>query len=392
MSAEATRICVRRSERRLSAVNRDAKVSARHLFNFDDLAYEEKDAADDDAPPTAAFRSLMVLNEDWVLPGGGMAEHGHTDAEIFSVVLRGGLRHCDNLGTKSETIKAGDVQFTSAGTGVRHSEMNDDDGRAGRMSGSSNSGECLLFQVWMKPSQLGLAPSYDHRHFRWLDRLFADDDDDDGAGSDGGNPSLLLSETGEEGSIKIHQKAKVWGYLLEPSSPRQHFQSPYGSDSGFVVAASSWTLTEDEEEEEAGNGDAVVGGSEEKSDEKRREKNEAKQEEQGCSLNAMHIVVAQVERRPKGTGTGGAEGSIEAAAVEHLESLGAGDTAFVDNTSEIAVEYDPGDGSARQRYFLLLVIALGKKTEWKDLSVEEKWHLFQETQKAKQRALANALT
>ena len=360
------RSCVRRSGRRLSTAK--PKMSARHLFNFDELRYggggdekeesEEKDNVDDcDHLPTSSFRSLRVLNEDVVQPGGGMTEHGHCDAEIFSVVLRGALRHTDSLSKTTERVVAGDVQFTSAGTGVRHSEMNSDDGRGGRRS--AGGGDCLLFQVWILPDTLGLPPSYDHRHFAWLDRLSGggggggDGDDDDDDDDEFSRPSLLLSETGEAGSIKIHQRARVWGYLLEPDNPWQRFDSPFGPSTSWVVAVSSWTLTEDERSARAGGG----GGS---------------------------VVVAQASD----VVNGGADDGGGNSHADALERIGPGDTAFVENVASISIANDGGD---ERRYFLLLVMALGEQRKWAELTVEEKWQLFQETQRAKQRELAYAL-
>lgn len=71
-----------------------------------------------------SFGPLRVINEDRVAPRSGFPTHPHANAEIFSYILDGELTHKDSIGN-IETLKRGEIQFTSAGKGVRHSEYND---------------------------------------------------------------------------------------------------------------------------------------------------------------------------------------------------------------------------------------------------------------------------
>jgi quercetin 2,3-dioxygenase len=144
-----------------------------HTFSFGDY-YD---------PRHMGFRTLRVINEDRVKPGGGFGMHGHRDMEIVTLVLAGQLEHKDSLGTGS-VIRPGDLQRMSAGTGIRHSEFN-----------PSATESVHLLQIWITPSEPGSKPEYEQRQFP--------------ADARSGRWQLVASPDGHDGSLAIHQDARL---------------------------------------------------------------------------------------------------------------------------------------------------------------------------------------
>ncbi|KXS21045.1 Pirin-domain-containing protein [Gonapodya prolifera JEL478] len=114
-----------------------------HTFSFGD--YED--------PAFDGFGTLRVLNEDVVEPGKGFGTHRHREYEIFSYVVSGALEHKDSKGNH-EIIRRGDVQFTTAGSGLAHSEFN-----------ASTTEPVHFLQVWNLPSNTQLPPGYETGHY-----------------------------------------------------------------------------------------------------------------------------------------------------------------------------------------------------------------------------------
>lgn len=116
-------------------------LDARFSFSF----------ADYHDPRHMGFGPLRVINEDRIAGGGGFGEHGHADMEILSYVVAGGLAHRDSMGNTT-TIRPGEIQRMTAGTGIRHAEMN-----------PSATEPIHSFQIWILPERRGLSPSYEQK-------------------------------------------------------------------------------------------------------------------------------------------------------------------------------------------------------------------------------------
>ena len=153
-------------------------LKTRHSFSFNDFS----------DPNWMGFRSLRVMNEDWINPGEGFGMHPHRDMEIITYVLSGKLEHKDSLGTGS-VILPGDGQRMSAGRGIRHSEAN-----------PSATESVHLLQIWILPDKPGREPGYEQRSFPEVEKR--------------GKFRLIASGDGAEGSVKINQDAKLFVTLL----------------------------------------------------------------------------------------------------------------------------------------------------------------------------------
>ena len=165
-------------------------LNTRHSFSFDQY-YEQR---------FMGFRSLRVINEDFVEPGHGFPMHPHRDMEIITYLLEGALEHNDSMGNGS-IIRPGDGQRMSAGRGVRHSEAN-----------PSKTEAAHLLQIWILPSERGLEPSYEQKAFPTEEKR--------------GKLRLIAGPDGIDGSVTIHQDARLYVALLSPGQQVQHDLPP----------------------------------------------------------------------------------------------------------------------------------------------------------------------
>ena len=161
-------------------------LDSHHTFSF--AGYQD--------PRHMGFRSLRVINQDRVAPGGGFPTHPHRDMEIFSYVLEGALEHKDSMGN-GRRLKPGQIQLMSAGSGVTHSEYN-----------PSNTEPLHFLQIWIQPRARGLEPSYTEWHpdpARECDAKV-----------------LVISPDGREGSATIRQDAEVYRVRLTAGTTVDH--------------------------------------------------------------------------------------------------------------------------------------------------------------------------
>jgi quercetin 2,3-dioxygenase len=135
-------------------------------------------------PRHMSFRSLRVMNEDWIAPGKGFGTHGHEDMEIVTYVLDGAVAHRDSLGS-GDVLHPGELQRMTAGTGINHSEFN-----------ASPTEPVHLYQIWLLPEREGLEPSYEQKAYPADERH--------------NRLRLVASPDGRDGSLTIRQDARLF--------------------------------------------------------------------------------------------------------------------------------------------------------------------------------------
>jgi len=151
-------------------------------------------------PEHVHFGALRVINEDRIAPAGGFPMHGHRDMEIVTYVLDGAITHRDSIGNGS-TIRPGDVQRMSAGTGIKHSEFNE-----------SREQPVHMLQIWMMPNTTGLTPSYEERHFA--------------ADQKRGRLRVVAAPDGRDGSVAIHADVTLLAGLIDGTERVEYALEP----------------------------------------------------------------------------------------------------------------------------------------------------------------------
>lgn len=146
-------------------------LNAHHSFSFGSWHNPER----------VQFGALQVLNDDTIAAGMGFGTHPHDNMEIITIPLEGDLSHKDSMGNV-ETIKTGDIQVMSAGTGIQHSEFNPNDDKRTK-----------LLQIWVFPKVRNVKPRYQQITLNPEDR----------------NNKLqqILSPNADDAGVWIHQDA-----------------------------------------------------------------------------------------------------------------------------------------------------------------------------------------
>jgi redox-sensitive bicupin YhaK (pirin superfamily) len=211
-------ITIRRSEERGHANH--GWLDTRFSFSFADY-YD---------PEHMGFRSLRVINDDKVAAGAGFPMHPHRDMEIVTYMLEGALAHRDSMGNEA-TIRAGEVQRMTAGSGILHSEFN-----------PSATEQARLLQIWILPRARGLPPSYDQRYFAPEDKQ--------------GRLLLIASPDGAGGSMKIEQDVRLYAARLAAGEVVEHELAP-GRHAWIQVARGAAVVNGAELKE--GDGAAISG-------------------------------------------------------------------------------------------------------------------------------------
>lgn len=196
-------ITIRRSDERGHA--KIDWLESRHSFSFGDY-YD---------PAHESFGPLRVINEDWIKGGAGFPPHPHRDMEIVTYILDGAISHRDSTGGGG-TIRPGEIQRMSAGSGITHAEFN-----------ASASETCHLLQIWIMPSKRGIEPGYEqktidaaavHNHFA---RIAA--------------PEPVANE------VRLVQDAEIWAAKLDANVEAIHQLAP-GRKAWLQVARGEVTV------------------------------------------------------------------------------------------------------------------------------------------------------
>ncbi|HEV7278920.1 MAG TPA: pirin family protein [Pirellulaceae bacterium] len=193
-------------------------LDTRHSFSFG--SYRD--------PKFMGFRSLRVINEDFVAPGQGFGTHPHRDMEIFTYVLSGALEHRDSLGSGA-VLRPGEFQYMSAGSGIEHSEFN-----------PSAAEQVHLYQIWVLPNERSATPRYDQLNLDEAEKR--------------NRLRTVASPDGRDGSLAIRQDATIGLSLLDAG---QTLVAPIARDRHVWLQALSGEFAVNGETVRPGDGVAV---------------------------------------------------------------------------------------------------------------------------------------
>jgi len=181
-------ITVRRSEKR--GQTKIGWLDSKHTFSFGDY-YD---------PEFESFGPLRVINEDWIAGGAGFPPHPHRDMEILTYIIDGAISHKDSTGGGG-TVKPGEIQRMSAGSGIVHAEFN-----------ASASEVCHLLQIWIMPSKLGITPGYEQKKI---------------------NPDAIANHFAriagpdpQANEVRLVQDAEIWAARLDAENEAVHNLRP----------------------------------------------------------------------------------------------------------------------------------------------------------------------
>lgn len=182
-------------------------LNAYHSFSFGNYYNADRNQ----------FGVLRVLNDDTIAAGMGFGTHPHNNMEIITIPFEGDLAHKDSMGNEA-TIKTGDVQVMSAGSGIQHSEFNPNADQ-----------QTKLFQIWLFPNKQNVTPRYQQIT---LDKA-----------TQKNNFAQILSPNQDDEGVWIHQDA--WFFMADFDADFTKTYSISSARNGIYLIVISGTITVD---------------------------------------------------------------------------------------------------------------------------------------------------
>ena len=210
-------LTIRRSDER--GKTKIGWLDSRHSFSFGDY-YD---------PANDSFGPLRVINEDWIAGGAGFPPHPHRDMEIVTYIIEGAISHKDSTGGGG-TIRPGEIQRMSAGSGIVHAEFN-----------ASPTQTCHLLQIWIMPSKRGIAPGYEQKAID--------------AAAVKNHFARIAAPEPQANEVRLVQDAEIWATRLDTDIEAIHTLAP-GRRAWLQVARGEVSL--DGETLKAGDAAAIT--------------------------------------------------------------------------------------------------------------------------------------